>query len=272
MWDGLRLFSPSSFSSLPGWMMPPWNDAERGFPPRRHVVDYLTAYERRYDLHPCARTGRARSPVPMRTRTDACSSAPRTGGLARVVVSATGTWDQPFWPTYPAPGLRWPPADTVGYSTPQEFAGQRVAIVGGGNSAAQILAEVSRSRHALGHPARAEAPARRRRRPRTVRGRNRAGAGAAGGPGASGGRRPRRHRCRAERARGPRPGSPRRPAHVHATHGHRARMGRRHRGAGGHRHLVHRLPSRAKALVPAGHPRSRRAVPTGGTAGTRAVV
>ena len=52
MWDGLRLFSPSSFSSLPGWMMPPWNDAERGFPPRQHVVDYLTAYEKRYDLAP----------------------------------------------------------------------------------------------------------------------------------------------------------------------------------------------------------------------------
>ena len=35
---------------------------------------------------------------------------------------------------------------TVGYRTPQEFAGQRVAIVGGGNSAAQILAEVSDGR------------------------------------------------------------------------------------------------------------------------------
>jgi putative flavoprotein involved in K+ transport len=30
MWEGLRLFSPTSFSSLPGWMMPPWNDAELG--------------------------------------------------------------------------------------------------------------------------------------------------------------------------------------------------------------------------------------------------
>ena len=45
MWDGLRLFSPATFSSLPGWMMPPWDDATRGFPPRDHVVDYLTRYE-----------------------------------------------------------------------------------------------------------------------------------------------------------------------------------------------------------------------------------
>ena len=31
MWNGLPLFTPP-FSSLPRWMMPPWNDAERVFP------------------------------------------------------------------------------------------------------------------------------------------------------------------------------------------------------------------------------------------------
>ena len=50
MWEGLRLFSPSSFSSLPGWMIPAWNDAELGYPPLGHVAEYLTAYEARYDL------------------------------------------------------------------------------------------------------------------------------------------------------------------------------------------------------------------------------
>src|SRR5690606_17833299 len=49
-WDGLRLFSPAGYSSLPGWMMPPWDDASRGFPTRDHVVDYLTRYEERYAL------------------------------------------------------------------------------------------------------------------------------------------------------------------------------------------------------------------------------
>src|SRR5690606_31872539 len=55
-WDGLRLFSPAGFSSLPGWMMPAWDDTSRGFPPRDHVVDYLTRYEERYELsvlRPC---------------------------------------------------------------------------------------------------------------------------------------------------------------------------------------------------------------------------
>lgn len=50
MWEGLRLFSPASASALPGWPMPPWDDAAKGYPPARHVVDYLTRYEERYDL------------------------------------------------------------------------------------------------------------------------------------------------------------------------------------------------------------------------------
>lgn len=146
MWEGLRLFSPSSFSSLPGWMMPAWNDAEGGFPPRRHVVDYLAAYEQRYQLAPL-RPHRVRSVA--RADEDPCGrllvDAPELQISARVVVSATGTWDRPFWPVYPgASEFQGRQLHTVGYSTPAEFAGQRVAIVGGGNSAAQILAEVSK--------------------------------------------------------------------------------------------------------------------------------
>jgi cation diffusion facilitator CzcD-associated flavoprotein CzcO len=145
MWPGLRLFSPSSFSSLPGWMMPAWNDAERGYPPRDHVVEYLTAYEQRYDLdvlRPC-RVGTV-------TRADADRHGPllvTAGDLtvaAGAVISATGTWDRPFWPSYPGMAqFTGRQLHTVDYSTPEQFAGQRVAVVGGGNSAAQILAEVS---------------------------------------------------------------------------------------------------------------------------------
>lgn len=146
MWDGLRLFSPSTYSSLPGWMMPAWDDSKLGFPPRTHVVDYLTRYEERYDLH-VRRSHR----VTAVTRADDDPEGRllvEAAGLTtstRIVVSATGTWDRPFWPAYP--GMR----DFAGrqlhaaqYRSPDGFAGQRVVIVGGGNSAAQILAEVSR--------------------------------------------------------------------------------------------------------------------------------
>lgn len=145
MWDGLRLFSPSTYSSLPGWMMPAWDDSKLGFPPRTHVVNYLTRYEERYDLH-VRRSHR----VTAVTRADDDPEGRllvEAAGLTtstRIVVSATGTWDRPFWPAYP--GLR----DFAGrqlhaaqYHSPDGFAGQRVVIVGGGNSAAQLLAEVS---------------------------------------------------------------------------------------------------------------------------------
>ena len=145
MWEGLRLFSPSTYSSLPGWMMPPWDDATRGFPPRAHVVDYLTRYEDRYELsvlrpHRVARVTRPDGPpgAPLLVEADGLSVA------ARAVVSATGTWEHPFWPAYPGMdafgGRQLHAAD---YRCAEELAGQRVVVVGGGNSAAQILAEVS---------------------------------------------------------------------------------------------------------------------------------
>ncbi|PUA82181.1 pyridine nucleotide-disulfide oxidoreductase [Nocardioides currus] len=145
MWDGLRLFSPAGYSSLPGWMMPPWDDATRGFPPRDHVVEYLTRYEERYDLK-VSRPYRVESVC----RVDDDPGGPllvEADGLAlsaRAVVSATGTWDRPFWPTYPGMrAFRGRQLHASGYRAPGEFAGQRVVVVGGGNSAAQILAEVS---------------------------------------------------------------------------------------------------------------------------------
>lgn len=145
MWDGLRLFSPASFSSLPGRMMPAWDDGNAGFPPRDHVVDYLTHYEDRYDLQ-VARPHRVREVT--RLDDDPSGRLRVTAGHleleARVVVSATGTWDAPFWPAYPgARDFRGRQLHVVDYRRPADFSGQRVVVVGGGNSAAQVLAEVS---------------------------------------------------------------------------------------------------------------------------------
>ncbi|MEV0664714.1 hypothetical protein ACIBI3_32115 [Actinomadura luteofluorescens] len=66
--------------------MPPWN---RGYPPAAHVVDYLTAYEKCYDLL-------IRRPVRIEAvhrdgdllRLDSATASRR----ARHVISTTGTW------------------------------------------------------------------------------------------------------------------------------------------------------------------------------------
>ncbi|MCH8571762.1 ArsO family NAD(P)H-dependent flavin-containing monooxygenase [Nesterenkonia sp. AY15] len=145
MWDGLRIFSPSSSSSLPGWMMPTWDESAHGYPPRSHVVDYLTRYEQRYELNVC----RPHRVTAVKTEDqDPQGRMLLTGDdlslSAQTVISTTGTWERPFWPVYPGmrdfSGKQLHAAD---YKNPEEFEGRRVIIVGGGNSAAQILAEVS---------------------------------------------------------------------------------------------------------------------------------
>lgn len=139
-WPSLRLFSPAEYASLPGWPMPPWRD---GFPPARHVIEYLTAYERRYGL-PVRRPVRVRAVTRdddrERLRVDTAEQVWR----ARRVISATGTWQQPFWPVYPgARSFAGRQLHTVQYRTPDDFAGKTVVVVGGGNSGAQLVAEIS---------------------------------------------------------------------------------------------------------------------------------
>lgn len=138
-WQSLTLFSPAEYSSLPGWPMPAFR---YGFPPATHVVDYLTRYEQRYGLpveRPVSVTGVIRSSdAAFRVRTDAGD------WTARRVINTTGTWRQPFWPLYPGiTDFRGRQLHTVDYRSPEPFAGQRVAIVGGGNSAAQIVADLA---------------------------------------------------------------------------------------------------------------------------------
>lgn len=136
-WPSLQLFSPAEHSPLPGWWMP--RQPGREFPDAGHVVDYLTRYERRYRLP-------VRRPVRVDGVHDAgphlLVSAGERSWSARVVISATGTWSAPHVPVVPGVfGGRQ--LHTADYRGPEEFVGERVVVVGGGNSAAQILAEVS---------------------------------------------------------------------------------------------------------------------------------
>jgi putative flavoprotein involved in K+ transport len=111
-------------------------------PDRAAVLDYLAAYERRYYL-PVQRPARVRA-----VRRDGAAFTVETDAgawHARAVVSATGTWRRPLWPWYSGQGeFAGRQLHSAHYRSPDAFVGQRVLLVGGGNSGAQILAEVSR--------------------------------------------------------------------------------------------------------------------------------
>jgi putative flavoprotein involved in K+ transport len=128
--------------------MPP---AAEDYPPAAHVVDYLERYERRYGLPVHHGTS-----VISVEREDDCATGrlvvtSRPAGdesmqtwRARVVVSATGTWGRPFVPHYPGADLfGGKQLHSAEFRTAEPYAGWRVVVVGGGNTGAQLLAEVS---------------------------------------------------------------------------------------------------------------------------------
>lgn len=139
MWDSLHLFSPADHSSLPGRLMPA--QPGRTYPDARHVVDYLTDYEKRYDL-PVQHGARVHSVHREGDRllTESDAGAWRT----RAVISATGTWSRPFFPAVPGrTAFTGRQLHTVNYRAPADFTDQRVIVVGGGNSGAQIAADLT---------------------------------------------------------------------------------------------------------------------------------
>ncbi|MFH9117030.1 flavin-containing monooxygenase [Streptomyces globisporus] len=138
--DSLTPFSPARCSSLPG--MPfPGADGDR-YPHRDEVVAYLTAYADRLDAD--IRT--AQRVTSVRRAGSACEVVLEGGGRlrARAVIAASGTFGRPHRPALP--GL----AEFTGqvlhaaeYRSPVPFTGGRPAVVGAGNSAVQIAAELA---------------------------------------------------------------------------------------------------------------------------------
>ncbi|MFC7534344.1 NAD(P)-binding domain-containing protein [Actinoplanes sp. GCM10030250] len=124
---------------LPGMPKPPVDPAE---PSSVAIPRYFGAYEDAFGL-PILRPVRVdavrRAGDDLRVETD------RGVWLTRSVINATGTWTNPVLPEYPgSSGFLGRQLHTRDYAGAAEFAGQRVAIVGGGISAVQLLEEVSR--------------------------------------------------------------------------------------------------------------------------------
>jgi putative flavoprotein involved in K+ transport len=139
-YDSLTLFSPARFCELPGLRMP----GDRGrYPTRDETVAYLRRYAEHFEL-------------PVRTRTRVLAVRPARVGLweveldtgetlsTRAVVAATGTFECPHRPKLRGQdhygGRLMHVAD---YRRPDDLAGQRIVVVGAGNSAVQVAVELA---------------------------------------------------------------------------------------------------------------------------------
>jgi putative flavoprotein involved in K+ transport len=137
-WASLRLFSPAQWSSLPGRLMP---GGTSYYPTRDEALTYLADYEARYAL-PIVRPTRVsrveRAGDRLRVSTGAGA------WIARAVVSATGTWSAPNVPRISGQDrFAGCIIHSARYESPTEFDGRRVVVVGGGNSGAQIVADLA---------------------------------------------------------------------------------------------------------------------------------
>ncbi|MFJ8562431.1 flavin-containing monooxygenase [Streptomyces microflavus] len=137
-YDSLTLFSPARYSALPGMRFP--GDPDR-YPRRDDVVGYLRAYAER--LPASIRTSTTVTSVTRQESVWRVRSEDGREFTAAAVVAATGDFGTPFLPDIPGRsefgGRVLHAAD---YRSPHVFAGQRVIVVGGGNSAIQIAAEL----------------------------------------------------------------------------------------------------------------------------------
>jgi putative flavoprotein involved in K+ transport len=137
-WKSLRLFSPAQWSSLPGTLM---QGGPNYYPTRDEAIEYLKSYETKYDF-PIKR------PVHVdrvEKHGDGFNVQTSEGAYyAKAVISATGSFANPYIPDIPGiENFQGKIIHSSQYTSPDEFTNKRVAIVGEGNSGAQILAEVS---------------------------------------------------------------------------------------------------------------------------------
>ncbi|HTI23600.1 MAG TPA: NAD(P)-binding domain-containing protein [Kutzneria sp.] len=138
-WPSLRLGKVHGIHDLPDFPLGK-PDSER--PASEVVAEYFAAFESANSL-PVIRPVRVTS---VRENGDGrlLVVTDRGSWVARAVVNATGTWERPFWPHYPGQSsFLGRQLHTAGYHGPEEMAGKRVVVVGGGSSATQALAEIS---------------------------------------------------------------------------------------------------------------------------------
>jgi hypothetical protein len=139
-WESLRMATVNGIFDLPGRPKPPLDPDE---PSRTAVPRYFADFERAAGLP----IERPVTVLAVRDGRDGDLVVETDAGTwtTRAVINATGTWTNPVRPWYPGRDtFRGRQIHTSEYESAEAFAGQRVAVVGGGISAIQQLEEISR--------------------------------------------------------------------------------------------------------------------------------
>lgn len=142
-WESLRMETVNGIFDLPGLPKPPVDLRE---PSRDAVPAYFADFEDRMRL-PILRPVTVTAVRREDDDPEGDLILETSSGLwrTRAVINATGTWANPVQPSYPGQeSFLGRQLHTNEYVSLDEFAGQRVAVVGGGISAVQLLEEISR--------------------------------------------------------------------------------------------------------------------------------
>lgn len=149
-YESLVLFTPRGYSSLPGLEM---NGSSEGFPTKNELANYLEAYVEHFEL-----------PVKLNVfvqkinRNNNSFELLTNQGIIKIkqVIIASGAFKKPYIP----PGITKNDEGaqhihSSNYVSPSQIPKGSVLVVGGGNSGAQIAAELAQQRHvtlAISHP------------------------------------------------------------------------------------------------------------------------
>lgn len=157
-WPALTMAAAHGVHELPGM---PLHVQDQSEPAAQAVPYYFAQYEDAYDLQVqrpvrVERVEREDAVLADGGRTDGAGgrllvhsrvldgSDARVLWRARGLVNASGTWQKPFWPTYPGRDtFAGRQLHTHDFRTPEELADGPVVVVGGGTSAVQLLLAIA---------------------------------------------------------------------------------------------------------------------------------
>lgn len=138
-YDSLKLFSPARLSSLPGMRM---KSSKRGYPTKREVINYLDAYTNQFKLP--VLTSQWVNKVTCNQKGFIIETSNGKSYETKTIINATGSFHNPYLPQINGMNtFRGNHFHSSSYQKPNQYIGQRIIVVGSGNSAVQIAIELS---------------------------------------------------------------------------------------------------------------------------------